>query len=424
MRLWVILKNDLKILLKDRGELISLFLLPLAFILPVGFALGGGDGYGVNSSNHSISLPVLNYDGGVQAQKLLDSLKGNFNIEMNFTRAQAEEIGLGNAPECFQPGVACDEAVTKELLARSFREAALTIPAGFSAAIDAGQKTSVVLQYDPVGDAATRQQIEGILKGQTISLTLNQMSMGGVEQLDTLLGFAPESVRNNLNPSSGQTNQADQKPVLNLVEITPSSYELKQTPDTYQQTVPGYTVMFVFFIIGYISSAIKEEKHDGTFRRLLSSPVSRAELIGGKMLTGMVIGLAQVAIMFAAGVLAFGLQLGRDWLSLLFLTLALSATATCMGLAASTSRSGGGLLTAPLIIFALLGGCMVPLDIMPGFLRGLSYFIPHSWALTGYQNLMVRGQGLVQVLPQIGMLLVFAVVFFAIALWRFDFEES
>jgi ABC-type multidrug transport system permease subunit len=43
--------------------------------------------------------------------------------------------------------------------------------------------------------------------------------------------------------------------------------------------------------------------------------------------------------------------------------------------------------------------------------------------LTGYQNLMVRGQGLAQVLPQIGVLLLFAAVFFFIAVRRFDYEE-
>jgi ABC-type multidrug transport system permease subunit len=65
---------------------------------------------------------------------------------------------------------------------------------------------------------------------------------------------------------------------------------------------------------------------------------------------------------------------------------------------------------------------MFPLDLMPPFLRTISYLVPHSWALAGYQNLLVRGQGLEQVLPQVAVLLLFAALFFLIAIRRFDFE--
>ncbi len=60
---------------------------------------------------------------------------------------------------------------------------------------------------------------------------------------------------------------------------------------------------------------------------------------------------------------------------------------------------------------------------MPPFLRSISYIVPHSWALKGYQNLMVRGLGLQEVLPQVGVLLGFALLFFLIAIWRFRFDE-
>ena len=83
----------------------------------------------------------------------------------------------------------------------------------------------------------------------------------------------------------------------------------------------------------------------------------------------------------------------------------------------------GAGLAAPLIIGALLGGCMFPIDLMPPFLRSLSYAMPHSWALNGYLSLIVRGLGLQEILPQIGALLGFALVFFLIAVWRFRFDD-
>ena len=72
------------------------------------------------------------------------------------------------------------------------------------------------------------------------------------------------------------------------------------------------------------------------------------------------------------------------------------------------------------MIGALLGGCFFSPDFFPPLLRAISYFIPHTWAMMAYQDLLVRGQGLAQVLPEIGVLLLFAAVFFGIGVWRFD----
>ena len=181
--------------------------------------------------------------------------------------------------------------------------------------------------------------------------------------------------------------------------------------------------MYVFFIIASMTVSIRDEKLNGTFRRLLSAPDSRSEILGGKKLATMLVGFIQVMILFLVGALVFRLGLGKDPLAFLVLTGTLVAAAAAMGLAASTTRLQGAALAAPLIIGALLGGCMFPLDLMPPFLRAFSYAVPHSWALNGYQNLMVRGQGLQEILPQVGVLLAFAAVFFMIAVLRFRFED-
>ena len=62
--------------------------------------------------------------------------------------------------------------------------------------------------------------------------------------------------------------------------------------------------------------------------------------------------------------------------------------------AADAIKFPGAAITAPLIIGALLGGCLFSPDFMPPWLRTISYFIPHTWAMTAYQDLLVRGQGL------------------------------
>jgi ABC-2 type transport system permease protein len=108
---------------------------------------------------------------------------------------------------------------------------------------------------------------------------------------------------------------------------------------------------------------------------------------------------------------------------LLVLTIAMVAAATGIGLAAAAVGISGGALIAPLIVGALVGGCLLPIDFMPATVRKIGMVFPQSWARDGYQAILARGHGLAEILPQIGVLAAFAVVFFAIAVWRFDYED-
>jgi ABC-2 type transport system permease protein len=311
------------------------------------------------------------------------------------------------------------------MLENGNRVAVLVIPAGFSASVEAGDYATVTLRHDPGGDAATRMQIEGVVKGMAIKLSLNKMKDDSFGDMDTMTIYAPDELRDAVEKQTKreETDDAEQEPAFDLVTVYPSNYTIKKLPTTYQQVIPGFTVMFGFFIVGYVHTALRAEKTEGTLIRLLSAPVSRASLLGGKLLSAIIVGVAQVAVMFAIGALAFGLELGRDPIALALLTIAMVAAATGIGLAASAFGISGGAVTVPLIIGALLGGCLLPLDMMPQAVRTIALVIPHRWALGGYQDLMVRGQGLPQVLPEIGVLTAFTAVSFVIAMFRFDFED-
>jgi ABC-2 type transport system permease protein len=69
-----------------------------------------------------------------------------------------------------------------------------------------------------------------------------------------------------------------------------------------------------------------------------------------------------------------------------------------------------------------LGGCFVPRFTMPEWLQTAGLITPHAWALDAFQDLFVRGYGLAEVLPKVGVLGLFALAFFAVGVWRFRFE--
>lgn len=417
--------KDLRLLLADRAEILVLVLMPLAFILPIGFALGGGDGYGMSRNNNRMALPVIDRDGGAVSQELVKALQGSLFVETLFTPNQLKSMGLDTDPICAQGSPACQEAAARRMVETSRRAAAVIIPAGLSQSVENGQPAEILFIYDPTADNVHLQQLQGVLNGAALKVSVSRQVNSGMGDLQNLLVFAPESLQQSVaeaEKAKESTPAAEQPPAISLQTIQPSKTNLPAIPDTFQQTVPGYTVMFVFFLIGTISSAMTDERRQGTFRRLLHMPVKKWQIVSGKLFSGVVIGLVQIAILFGVGTLAFRMQIGTQYAALFLLSLALVLCAVSLGLAASTTQIGG-VLTPLLIVAALLGGCMFPIDLMPPFLRVISFFVPHSWALQGYQNLMVRGQGLAQTLPHIAILLGFAAIFFFLASRRIDYEE-
>jgi ABC-2 type transport system permease protein len=229
-----------------------------------------------------------------------------------------------------------------------------------------------------------------------------------------------------VRPVPKQINiEMDDKSVVALKQVAPAEMKIKVEPDTYQQNVPGYTVLGVFFIVGVMASSILAEKREGTFRRLLVAPLPKPILLAGKILPYYLVNLVQIAIMFGVAHLLFGMAFG-DLAAPIAISMTLAAAATGLGIMIAalgkTDTQIGGLTSLLTLTMSALAGCLMPASIMPDFLQTLSRFIPHAWAMQGFQDVLVRGYGLVGILPEAGILLGFATVFFLIGVWRFRFD--
>ncbi|MFO7633406.1 MAG: ABC transporter permease [Caldilinea sp.] len=417
----------MKLLLRDRGEMASLFLMPLAFILPIALAFPT-NGYNL-TEDRKPHLPVANFDlvdgqPSEHAQSLLDSLAESYTLEQNISSEQLARFGADVQAICAIAGPVCDEAIARTRVADDNRTAGVVVPAGFSAAIDAGEPVSVTLLYNPSRNPVDRQLVEGVLTGSTMRLSIENQLLSGLEQFGDLLDLAPETVQANIRSASEDDptlNTTEFESALSVVSVKPSAARITAQPNTLQQTIPGYTVMFVYFLIGTVVASVKLERNTGVLRRLLVTPMRRTDLLAGKTLSALVIGVLQVAVMFAIGAIFFGLGLGNAPVALLVLTMAVVLSAVCIGLAAAAYRIERG-LTVMLIVGALIAGCAFPADWLPPFLRTINVILPQTWAMQGYQDLITRGLGFVDVLPEIAVLLGFAAVFFGIAVWKFDLE--
>jgi ABC-2 type transport system permease protein len=190
--------------------------------------------------------------------------------------------------------------------------------------------------------------------------------------------------------------------------------------------LPGFAVMFAFFVVPMLSTALLREKGDGTLRRLLAAPLPRSSLIGGKVLGYVLVVVVQITILFAIGAIFMDMPLGRSPVGLALVTVSLGLCATTLGmLVATVSRSiGQAEAIGFLIVFVLgfLSGSMSPVDPPyrgEGVMATITSLFPQSQTQIAYQTLMLQNGDVAAVLPNVLYLLGLSLVFFLIAVWRF-----
>jgi ABC-2 type transport system permease protein len=76
----------------------------------------------------------------------------------------------------------------------------------------------------------------------------------------------------------------------------------------------------------------------------------------------------------------------------------------------------------PMFVLSALGGAWMPLEFTPEGFQAVAHLTPTAWAIDGIKNLIIRGLGLESVLLPAAILLGYAILCFAIAVWRFRSE--
>ncbi len=423
MRILSIFKNDLRRLAKDFGVMVSLILMPLVLIVPNILSYTDSADEGLKGT----PLIIANYDGGEVASAYIKELDENLLVEQGFSGDLVLQYNLQDDVRCAQPGPACDEAVGRARLADGSRDAMLIIPEGLSAAFKDGKQTPVDLLFDPGGDSLLVTQIEKISQALAIKVALTRQIESAKGDFTNMSAIGSPQVSAEIeNIMSQPVTKEGGSTAIHIDEVSPSSYVEKKDIGLVEAVIPQFAVLFIFLYVMFATTWSREEQSTGLFRRLLSTPASKADLLGGKLLFGMLVCTLQMLILFGVGIVAAnirGLPVTFDILAFLLLTLVLAATVTSLGVLFSSTRLPSSLALAPMLIGGLLGGSMISVDFMPAFMTPFSYLVPQRYGIVGYQDLMVRGGGIGAILPEIGILLLFSIVFIGVALWRFDLTE-
>ncbi len=196
-----------------------------------------------------------------------------------------------------------------------------------------------------------------------------------------------------------------------------------EPPNAADTTVPGYLVMFVFMAAAFTAAEVARERASGTLARMVAAGASPGEVVLGKFLSTAALGVVQVIVLGAFGILAFGMDLGLSPAASLFVALLMVLVSSAFGIMLAslvrTERAAvpAAILTA--LVAAPLGGCWWPLFVVPDWMQSLALVTPHGWANTAFNRLMLFGGQFESVLSELLALAAFAGAFAAIALWRF-----
>lgn len=174
---------------------------------------------------------------------------------------------------------------------------------------------------------------------------------------------------------------------------------LRRGAARYQVLVPMYTVLFSFFLVLVVGWVFVSERRQGTLKRLRLAPISQAQIILGKLLPSYVVAVLQGLTLLVLGKLVFGMRWGPDRWGLevqagLLFVLVLFTSMAAMGLAmlvaalARTEAQVGLYGGVPVLVMAVIGGCVLPREMMPENTQWLTLLTPHGWALVGYRELL------------------------------------
>lgn len=396
-KIFAIAWKDTIIRFASSWELLFFIVLPVVFT----FLLAGGTPSGEEDTR--IRLPVVD-----EAQT---SISGQIINELeNSTAIRPEVVTREEAQDQFDNRRA---------------SVVLLIPAGIDLASLQTGNASVQLLQQPNDLNATVAERAVLTALRRVSSSISA-AQNAVKQRAAKQPFASEAEKQTYFESSLKLAQSIQKDAPERVTVVEGLTEDPVEYDPRANSSAGQLITWVFIPLFGIAALFAYERQSGTLQRLLTTPASKATFLLGTITGQVVMALVQMLLLVGFGILVMKLNWGREPLALFVIllasALAAAAFGTSMGTFIKTESQANGLSVMFGMVFALMGGCWYPLELFPPAIQNAVKVLPTTWAMQGMLDLVLRGGGLLDILPEAGVLLGFAAIFFSVGIWRFRYE--
>ncbi len=394
MRILDLALKDLSQILRDRKSLVFLMVMPIAFTLFMGFAYQGNSGPAAAEAR--LRLGWVNQDpGGLLAQQLYQQLSGSSTLELLDLAPDAAEAALQTGKVA---GV-------------------LRVPAGYSDPAQAPKQLSLVAAAGSGGQTLF-QLVRGQVTRLMSAVEVANLSAAAAGKPGDPLEFAQSFT------AAGQAwaevdGSAQVRVEKALAQKKPAWYGA----NPHNQSSPGMLVMFAIFGLVTSAQVLVQERKLRTLQRMLTTSMHAWEIVLGHLLAMFAVVFLQEALLILFGQLVLGVEYAREPLSVLLVALGLGLWIAALGLLIGVlvkddSQVVLGSLLA-MFFFSALGGIWFPLEGTSGLFTAIGKNLPSAWAMSGFQNILIRGQGLESVWLPALCLLGYAALFFLAAVWRF-----
>ncbi len=189
----------------------------------------------------------------------------------------------------------------------------------------------------------------------------------------------------------------------------------------------GFLVMFMMQGANNTSGIILREKREKTYNRIFSTPVNSKIYLGANILSNMCLMTIQATLVVFAAKYMFGLDTGVPNLQLIAILLTFGLVCVTLGIlfvAFSENSSQAGYMSMLIITpTCMLSGCFWPIEYMPQFMQKISNFLPQTWALRSVSQ-MQDGKSFIGILPNLAVILAFAVALFLTGMYKMKINNS
>jgi ABC-2 type transport system permease protein len=417
--------KDFLIIIRDKGGLAMLFLMPMALVL-IMTSLQDNTFKAINESG--INLILLNNDpdslGSAIEQEIVRSNFFRVHYDINGRRPSDQAVKEAVASGRYQIGIVIPALATQRIRERVQRNVMKIFSGDTVKTKDARDSVNIMLYVDPVTKNSLRSTLQGSIREYSTRVESRIV----------------------LNELTREINSRMMMPITNLNLLKQETVYYKEEyvargnktviPNSVQHNVPAWTLFAMFFIVIPFASAMIKEREDGSLDRLLTMPCSYASIMVSKMLVYLVVCFLQFVLILLMGVYLFPL-VGLPSLVVVGRVLSLSVMAVAAALAAigygiavgtiaRTHQQAAIFASISVVILAAVGGIWVPVFIMPPLLREISTVSPLNWGLNGFYDILVRNAGLADVIHYGIWMLFFSLGCLLIALyyhrWRKEFN--
>jgi ABC-2 type transport system permease protein len=407
-------KKESRLLLRDKGGLAILFVMPVFLIIIMSMLQEAG--FKTIRGESKIKVLFLDMDQDSLGAKVRAGLEqsGIFDLvdSIGDKPVTAGSIRYGVQSGDFPIGVVIPSGLTKKIRA-NVRIMVMKTMAGFGlfnpslfSGLHPTAADTLTIFFDPAVKLSFKSSIVSAMKQFNYETETEMVfSIFSQEMTRAFPAFQPPP--------------AEYSHSIAFKEVFPGFGKSESIPDTAQHNVPAWAVFAMFFIIIPLTSGMIQEREQGSMIRLLSLPVSYTSIMVARVFVYMLVCFLQVFLMVLTGIFLlplFGisaLHAGNHFLAFILITMMSSLAALGFGIlvgtVADTHQQAAAFGSVSIVIMAATGGLWVPVYLMSPAMQTVASLSPLNWALNGYYDVFLRGGGVVQILPESLKLLLFAI---------------